>query len=124
LEAECFILKARAQFLPRHLLAEAVAEYRAMLELNPGDNQGVRYSLLPSLPELNRLEAARKLFEKYPEESEFNTVFAWGRVPHPAHWISASGFVSFRVFRGCDSGFGDKCSARARRLPPPNNARL
>jgi len=61
-------------------LDEAMAEYQAMLELNPGDNQGVRYSLLPCLLMLNRLADARKLFEKYPEECEFNAVFAWGRV--------------------------------------------
>jgi tetratricopeptide (TPR) repeat protein len=61
-------------------LEEAVAEYEGMLELNPGDNQGVRYSLLPCLLILRRLEAARKLFEKYPEEFEWNAVFAWGRV--------------------------------------------
>ncbi|HZL80056.1 MAG TPA: tetratricopeptide repeat protein [Candidatus Limnocylindrales bacterium] len=73
------------EMLAEHLrvagkLEEAVAEYEGMLELNPGDNQGVRYSLLPCLLILQRLEAARKLFEKYPEEFEFNAVFAWGRV--------------------------------------------
>jgi tetratricopeptide (TPR) repeat protein len=61
-------------------LAEAAAEYQAMLELNPGDNQGVRYSLLPCLLMLTRLDEARKLFEKYGQEFEFNAVFAWGRV--------------------------------------------
>jgi tetratricopeptide (TPR) repeat protein len=61
-------------------LNEAAAEYQAMLELNPNDNQGVRYSLLPCLLMLNRLADARKLFEKYPGEFEFNAVFAWGRV--------------------------------------------
>ncbi|MDB6067404.1 MAG: hypothetical protein JWR26_3612 [Pedosphaera sp.] len=59
---------------------EAVAEYQAMLELNPNDNQGVRFSLLPCLLTLNRLKEARKLFKKYPQEFEFNAVFAWGRV--------------------------------------------
>jgi len=73
------------QMLAEHLrvagkLEEAVAEHEGMLELNRGDNQGVRYSLLPCLLILRRLEAARKLFEKYPEEFEFNAVFAWGRV--------------------------------------------
>lgn len=61
-------------------LDEAVAEWYAMLELNPGDNQGIRYLLLPSLLTLNRLEPARKLFEQFPGEFEYNTVFAWGRV--------------------------------------------
>jgi tetratricopeptide (TPR) repeat protein len=73
------------EMLAEHLrvagrLEEAVAEYEGMLELNPGDNQGVRYSLLPCLLILQRLEAARKLFEKHPEECEWNAVFAWGRV--------------------------------------------
>ena len=58
---------------------EAITEYEGMLELNPGDNQGVRYLLLPCLLILGRLEAARKLFEKYPQEFEWNAVFAWGR---------------------------------------------
>jgi hypothetical protein len=51
-----------------------------MLELNPGDNQGIRYLLLPAVLTLNRLEAARKLFEAYPGDLEFNAVFAWGWV--------------------------------------------
>jgi tetratricopeptide (TPR) repeat protein len=77
-------MRARQQ-LAEHLrvagrLEEAVAEYEGILELNPGDNQGVRYSLLPCLLILQRMDAARKLFEKYPEEFEFNAVFAWGRV--------------------------------------------
>ena len=59
---------------------EAVVEYQGMLELNPNDNQGVRYPLLPCLLILNRLEEARLLFEKYPREFEFNAAFAWGRV--------------------------------------------
>jgi len=61
-------------------IAEAIAEWQAMLVLNPGDNQGVRYALLSSLLALNRLEEARALFENYPEEFEFNAAFAWGRV--------------------------------------------
>ena len=61
-------------------LEEAIVEWQAMLELNPGDNQGVRYGLLAVLLGLSRLEEARKLFEKYPEEFEFNAAFAWGRV--------------------------------------------
>lgn len=73
------------QMLAEHLrgagrLEEAIGEWQAMLELNPGDNQGVRYGLLCALLRLSRLEEARKLFEKYPEEFEFNAAFAWGRV--------------------------------------------
>jgi len=77
-------MRAR-QALAEHLRAagrveEAVMEYSAMLELNPGDNQGVRYSLLPCLLILQRLAAVKKLFASYPQEYEFNAVFAWGRV--------------------------------------------
>jgi tetratricopeptide (TPR) repeat protein len=61
-------------------LDEAIAEWSAMVELNPHDNQGIRYLLLPAFLTLGRLEPARKLFEQYPGEFEFNTVFAWGRV--------------------------------------------
>ena len=71
--------------LAEHLRAagrqeEAVAEYEGMLALNPGDNQGVRYLLLPCLLTLQRLDAARQLFEKYPDEFKYNVVFAWARV--------------------------------------------
>jgi tetratricopeptide (TPR) repeat protein len=59
---------------------EAIVEWEAMLQLNPGDNQGVRYALLPTLLTLGRLETVRKLFEAYSGEFEFNAVFAWGRV--------------------------------------------
>jgi tetratricopeptide (TPR) repeat protein len=61
-------------------LDEAVTEYQAMLELNPNDNQAVRYSLLPCLLMLGRLDKVRKLFEQHPEEAKYSAVFAWGRV--------------------------------------------
>jgi len=60
-------------------LEEAVAEYEAMLALNPNDNQGVRYHLLPCYLILRRLEAAQTLFAKY-DECNFNAPFAWCRV--------------------------------------------
>ena len=73
------------EMLAEHLrvagrVEEAIVEWQAMLVLNPGDNQGVRYALLGALLALNRLEEVRKLFGKYPEEFEFNAAFAWGRV--------------------------------------------
>lgn len=60
-------------------LDEAVAEFEAMLKLNPSDNQGVRYNLLACYLALMRLDGAKKLFAKY-KECEFNAMFAWGRV--------------------------------------------
>jgi tetratricopeptide (TPR) repeat protein len=61
-------------------LEEAIAEFVAMLKLNPHDNQGVRYSLLPWWLGLGRLEEARKLMTDYPGEFDFNAMFAWGCV--------------------------------------------
>jgi tetratricopeptide (TPR) repeat protein len=61
-------------------LEEAVAEWEAMLELNPNDNQGVRFNLLAGYLALGRLEGARRLFEKYEADCQYNTVFAWGKV--------------------------------------------
>ena len=52
--------------LRRH--EEALAIYREMLRLNPGDNQGVRYSLLQLLLELDRVDEARALIAQYEDE--------------------------------------------------------
>ncbi len=60
-------------------LDEAIAEFEAMLELNPNDNQGLRYSLMTFYLQANQMEGAARLFSQY-DECEFNTVFAWGRV--------------------------------------------
>jgi tetratricopeptide (TPR) repeat protein len=60
-------------------LEEAISEYEGMLALNPNDNQGVRYHLLPCYLATNRFEQAEALLAKY-EECEHNAVFAWARV--------------------------------------------
>jgi tetratricopeptide (TPR) repeat protein len=77
-------MRARAQLAEALRAAgrfeEAALEYQAMLKLNPGDNQGVRYHLLPTLFMLDRLEEVRDLFQRYQDEFDFNTVFAWSRV--------------------------------------------
>lgn len=61
-------------------LDEAAQEYSEMLALNEHDNQGVRYSLLPTLLAAGRLEEARDLMDRFPDECEWNVVFAWGRL--------------------------------------------
>ena len=58
----------------------AAAEVEAMLELNPNDNQGLRYRQLCCHLALGKLDEVRKLFDRYPDEFDFNTVFAWGKV--------------------------------------------
>jgi tetratricopeptide (TPR) repeat protein len=48
---------------------EAVEHYRALLHLNPNDNQGIRYILVSCLLELNRDDEVAKLLEKYPDDA-------------------------------------------------------
>ncbi len=77
-------MRARAELadtlLQHGLRQEAVSEWEAMLELNPNDNQGVRYWLLSGYLTLGRLEDAQRLLAKYPDEGDYNAVFAWGKV--------------------------------------------
>lgn len=75
----------RARGKLAHLLMEtgqweaAAAEYEAMLELNPNDNQGVRYELMTVCLASDRLEAARRLFKKF-DERKFSANWAWAYV--------------------------------------------
>jgi tetratricopeptide (TPR) repeat protein len=46
---------------------EAIEHYRALLELNPDDNQGVRYALLNLLLELDRTAEAMTLLKQYDD---------------------------------------------------------
>jgi tetratricopeptide (TPR) repeat protein len=56
---------------------EASAEFAAMLELNPHDNQGVRDYLLGLYLALDNLDGAASLYRQYGEDS---ATFMWGRV--------------------------------------------
>jgi len=47
---------------------EAINQFKYMLELNPNDNQGVRYNLSTYLLELNRLDEVESLFHEFDEE--------------------------------------------------------
>lgn len=47
---------------------EAVEHYWDMLRLNPNDNQGIRYVLMPCLIELGRDEEAETLFKQYDKD--------------------------------------------------------
>lgn len=61
-------------------IESASAEWETMLELNPNDNQGLRYRLLACHLALGKLSDVRGLFAHYPDEFDFNTVFAWAKV--------------------------------------------
>ena len=62
---------------------EAIAEYRDMLRLNPGDNLGVRAPLLDVLLELNRDDEAAALIEENREDES-------------AGWLYSGALVAFR----------------------------
>jgi tetratricopeptide (TPR) repeat protein len=47
---------------------EALAHYRELLRLNPGDNQGVRYLLVAALLELNRDAEAGSLLDEHGDD--------------------------------------------------------
>jgi tetratricopeptide (TPR) repeat protein len=48
---------------------EAIEHYRAMLHLNPNDNQGIRYIMASCLLELNRDDEVAKLLDQYPDDA-------------------------------------------------------
>ncbi len=48
---------------------KAIAIWKEMLELNPGDNQGVRYALLSALLEVKDLETYHTYHKKYKEKT-------------------------------------------------------
>jgi tetratricopeptide (TPR) repeat protein len=54
---------------------DAIGHLEAMLELNPGDNQGVRYILAAYLAEAERDGDLRKLMAQYPDE--YSATWAW-----------------------------------------------
>ena len=64
-------------------IEEAVEHYQELLRLNPGDNQGVRYLLMPRLLELDRDVEAARLLKESEEES--------------ANWMYARALLAFRL---------------------------
>ncbi len=63
-------------------ISDAIEQYRAMLQLNPNDNQGVRYEIVPLLLEQERDAEAIGILDQYPEES--------------ALWLYMKALVEFR----------------------------
>lgn len=65
-------MKALAGLATCHVYKEeyekSIAIYQEMLELNPGDNQGVRYSLSTLLLQTNDLKGYEKLLKENPDE--------------------------------------------------------
>jgi tetratricopeptide (TPR) repeat protein len=63
---------------------EAISHYRDMLRLNPGDNQGVRYTLLNLLLTLDRDAEAQALTEQYEDDAM-------------AEWLYTRALLTFRA---------------------------
>lgn len=59
-------------------IAEAIQHYEEMLQLNPSDNQGLRYSLLGHYLEVDDLDSARHVLQTYGDEPF--AMFLWARV--------------------------------------------
>jgi tetratricopeptide (TPR) repeat protein len=73
---------------------EAMIQYQDMLRLNPGDNQGIRYSLLNLLLDMGRDAEARRLLKEYEGE--------W-----TAEWLYTRALLAFRsggASQGAESG--------------------
>lgn len=67
---------------------EAVSHFRELLRLNPGDNQGIRYSLLNLLLSMNDEAAAGELLKEYEDDGM-------------AEWLYTRALLAFR--QGGDS---------------------
>ena len=86
-------LETRPYMRARHGLAlallrlgeeeEAMKHFRAMLKLNPGDNQGIRYLLLGCLLKRNDIAVVKELLAAYEDE--------WS-----AYWLYTRALVAFR----------------------------
>lgn len=92
-------MRARAElaevlrYLDRH--DEAIAEYEALLELNPNDNQGVREPLLGLYLLTGRLETARSLLAQF--ESDILAGMLWGAVF--LHYLAGDRGKAIAAFR-------------------------
>jgi tetratricopeptide (TPR) repeat protein len=63
-------------------VSDAIEQYREMLRLNPNDNQGVRYEIVPLLLAQDRDAEAVAVLDEYPEEA--------------ASWLYMKSLVEFR----------------------------
>ncbi len=59
---------------------EAIAHFREMLRLNPGDNQGIRYILLSVFVDLDRNDEALGLLKQYDDDAMADWLYTWALV--------------------------------------------
>lgn len=99
---------------------QAIGHVPAMLELNPGDNQGLRYTLLGLLRRRCDLSAAQSLAERFDDDA--SPTFAWGGM-----LLAFLGGDLERAARGVAQARADNPHAEAyltgERTPPPQGER-
>lgn len=93
-------METRPYMRARHALAlalwgagekeEAVRHYQDMLQLNPNDNQGIRYLLIDGLLALDRDDEATALLQQYEEDGS-------------AEWAWSAALLAFRREGDCES---------------------
>lgn len=69
-------------FVDAGRVSDAIEQYRELLRLNPNDNQGARYEVVPLLLEQSRDGEALEVLDLYPEET--------------AQWLYTRALVEFR----------------------------
>jgi tetratricopeptide (TPR) repeat protein len=68
----------------------AIEHFRAMLKLNPGDNQGIRYLLLACLLKRDDLQAIKALLSSYADEGS-------------AYWLYTRALIAYRDGESSDA---------------------
>src|SRR5271154_6806553 len=86
---------------------EAMEHFRAMLKLNPGDNQGIRYLLLGCLLRRDDAAAVKKLLAAYEDE--------WS-----ACWLYTRALVAFREGHATEQREPAPAAVATDDLDPPN----
>lgn len=66
--------------------SDATSAYERLMELNPHDNQGIRFPLLGLYLAQNQPERADRLFRRFLDDEKFLASFAWARVLE--RWLS------------------------------------
>ncbi|AQQ51927.1 SEC-C metal-binding domain-containing protein [Planococcus lenghuensis] len=79
--------------------ADAFNGFYEVLQLNPGDHQGVRYPAISSLLALGRVEDAESLIDHYDETHTDNAFYAWFRwlIERKKGFFSAAAQEAYRT---------------------------
>jgi tetratricopeptide (TPR) repeat protein len=78
---------------------EAVGHYQALLRLNPGDNQGARFILVPKLIELGHDAAALKVLDEYGDSPMAASLYSRALLTFRAEGDSPAARASLREAR-------------------------